>query len=216
MLKLLGRATSANVQKVAWALAEMDVAFERTDIGGAFGGNSEAPYLKLNPTGTIPTLVDEGDGAVVWESNTILRFLANRLNWSALYPALPDAAARADVERWMDWQLGTLNPGITPLFQALVRTPAAQQQPTSIEQHRQRTAAAMTLLDGVLARRFADRGPFVCGEAFTLADIALGPQVRRWYELPVLRTELPALARWYEHLTHREAFRTHVLSVPMS
>lgn len=216
MLRLLGRASSANVQKVTWALAEMDVPFERTDVGGAFGGNRDAAYLKLNPSGTIPTLVDDSDGAVVWESNTILRFLANRLRWSALYPASADAAARAEVERWMDWQLGTFNSSITPLFQTLVRTPSEQHQPAQIEQHRMRAANAMALLDGVLARSLINRSLFVCGGALTLADIALGPQVRRWFELSIERPELTALARWYAGLCERQAFRNHVLSVPMS
>ncbi len=215
MLKLLGRASSANVQKVAWALAETQVPFERSDVGGAFGGNREAAYLRLNPNGTIPTLMDDSDDAIVWESNTILRFLANRMNWSGLYPAVPDATARAEVERWMDWQLGTFNAGITPLFQALVRTPAERRDPVLIEQHRQRAAAAMVLLDGELARRFIDRGPFICGQALTLADIALGPQVRRWFELPVERPDLAALARWYAGLCKRPAFGAQVLSVPM-
>ena len=208
MLKVLGRATSSNVQKVVWALDEMDVEYERSDIGGSFGGNREADYLRLNPNGLIPTLID-GD-AVVWESNTILRYLANRFGWSALYPGASHALARSEVECWMDWQQTSLNPGIGPLFVSIIRTPPSQRDAALIEQHRERTLQALRVLDAALARRFAD-GPFVCGEAFTLADIALGPQVHRWFELPIERDELPALARWHEKLRHRPAFARHVM-----
>ena len=216
MLKLLGRASSANVQKVAWALAEMEVPFARSDIGGPFGGNRAADYLRLNPHGTVPTLIDDRDGKVVWESNTILRYLANRMNWSALYPAPSDAPARADVERWMDWQLASLNPAITPLYQSIQRTPPEQRQPALIEQHRQRTVAALASLDAALALGSAAGGEYLCGSGLTLADVALGPQVRRWFDLPVERAPLPALTRWYEQLCERAAFCAQVLAIPMS
>ncbi len=216
MFKLLGRASSANVQKVAWALAEMDVPFAHVDIGGPFGGNRAADYLRLNPHGTVPTLIDDRGGTVVWESNTILRYLANRLHWPTFYPMLPDAASRADVERWMDWQLASLNPAITPLYQSIQRTPLDQRQPGSIEQHRQRTVAALASLDAALAVRSAAGDAYLCGDALTLADIALGPQVRRWFDLTVARVPFPALTRWYEQLCKRAAFRAQVLAIPMT
>src|SRR5919109_1889390 len=100
MLRVLGRKTSGNVQKVIWLLEEMKQPYQREDYGRQFGNTADAAYLKLNPNGKVPTLVD-GD-VVVWESNTILRYLAGKAK-SPLYPA--DAAKRTQVERWMDWQL---------------------------------------------------------------------------------------------------------------
>src|SRR5436309_15357137 len=58
MLKIWGRATSSNVQKVLWCCAELDIPFERVDVGGPFGGNRDAEYLRLNPNGLVPTVKD--------------------------------------------------------------------------------------------------------------------------------------------------------------
>src|SRR3546814_16534461 len=83
-----------------WCAAELGVPVERIDVGGKFGGNKESAYLKLNPNGVVPTLIDRA--TVVWESNTILRYLCNTTP-GTLYPAA--APERQEVERWMDWQL---------------------------------------------------------------------------------------------------------------
>lgn len=201
MLKVLGRASSSNVQKVMWCLAELGQSCERVDVGGKFGGNKEADYLRLNPNGVVPTLID-GD-SVVWESNTILRYLGNRFE-SPLYPW--DARQRAEIERWMDWQLGTLNAGITPLYQSIVRTPREQRRADVIEAHRQATENWLRVLEQALRQR-----PFVASLSFTLADIALGASVYRWFELPIERPQMPALHDWYKRMQQRPAFRDHVM-----
>src|ERR1051325_1839171 len=104
MLRVLGRGTSGNVQKVVWLLEELGASYKREDYGRQFNNTADAAYLALNPNGKVPTLVD-GD-TVIWESNTILRYLAAKAG-SKFYPA--DPAARSQVERWMDWQLASLN-----------------------------------------------------------------------------------------------------------
>ena len=76
MLKIWGRRTSSNVQKVMWTVAELGLAHERIDLGGPFGGNQEPAYQALNPNGLVPTLVDAD--LVLWESNSNVRYLANR------------------------------------------------------------------------------------------------------------------------------------------
>jgi glutathione S-transferase len=96
MLKIWGRASSSNVQKVLWCCAELDLPFERIDLGGPFGGNRDPEYLQLNPNGLVPTVKD-GD-LIMWESNTICRYLASTRNGERLYPR--DPAARTHVERW--------------------------------------------------------------------------------------------------------------------
>ena len=205
-LTLLGRATSANVQKVLWLLDEMQLTAERIDIGGAFGGNREPDYLRMNPNGVVPTLRD-GD-RVVWESNTILRYLATTRGPTPLYPV--DAFERSQVERWMDWQLGSLNTPSTPLFWGMIRTPPEQRDLAAIEQHRLKTQQWLTILDGALAdRRFA------ASDAFSLADIAIGAQVHRWFAMPIERAALANLERWYRDMQERPAFMTHV-KIPLS
>ncbi|KEQ53857.1 glutathione S-transferase family protein [Sphingobium chlorophenolicum] len=203
MLKILGRRTSANVQKLLWQLVEMGIPFEREDYGGEFGGNKSEDFLRLNPNGVVPTLID-GD-AVIWESNTILRYVANRYGPTPLYPA--DAAARADCERWMDWQLGTLNLTMTPLYIALIRTPAEKRDMAALQRLEDKAEELFALLDRALADR-----DYLGGDTLTLGDIANGMFAYRWYELPVRRGAPKAnLKRWYDRLTGRPGFQQHIM-----
>ena len=202
MLKILGRNTSSNVQKVLWCCGELALPFERADLGGPFGGNKEPAYLALNPNGLIPTVDDEG--FVLWESNAIVRYLSAKHGTGTLYPS--DARVRADADRWMDWQATTLGPALTPLFLGLIRTPPDKRDNALIEAHRQKTAAAFEILDRHLAGR-----RYMAGDSLTMGDIPLGIMAYRWFSFAVERPEHKNARAWYERLTERPAFRQHVM-----
>ena len=157
MLEIWGRASSSNVQKVLWCCAELGIGFERVDLGGPFGGNQAPEYLALNPNGLVPT-VHDGD-LVLWESNTICRYLAAMHNGERLHPAAP--AARALVERWMDQQLSTVGPPMGALLFGLIRTRPEQRDRAAIEAARRNALAAWTIVEDALEDRpwLADRGP---------------------------------------------------------
>ncbi len=148
MLKIWGRKNSANVQKVMWGIGELGLAHERIDIAGAFGMNREPPYLALNPNGLVPTLQD-GD-FVLWEANSILRYLARQHGKGLLEPADPKARARAS--QWMDWQLSVLGPAIHAAFWGLIRTPPEKRDRNAIDASKARTTEAIAILDGQLAK----------------------------------------------------------------
>lgn len=201
MLKLLGRANSSNVMKVIWLMEELGIPYERTDVGGPFGGTDTPEYRALNPNGVVPTLVD-GD-FVLWESNAILRYLAGHTPDSPMWPA--DPRARASIDRWMDWQQTTLGPPQSTVFQGLVRTAPDKRNQASIDTAFAAAARAWSLLDGILGRV-----PYVAGPAFTLADIALGVHVHRWFSFDVTRPQQPHLRDWYDRLRSRPAYTAHV------
>jgi len=203
MLKVLGRSNSSNVQKVLWCLDELGLPFEREDAGGPFGRNRDPEYLALNPNGLIPTVIDEG--RVLWESNTILRYLAASYDTAELWETEP--ARRAMGEKWMDWQLSVLAPPMTPLFVQLVRTQEAQRDVALVAKSLQRVTAAFRILDGALQ---AD--PWLGGDRFTVADIPCGVLTYRWMNLPVERPPLPALEDWYARLGERRAYRSQVMT----
>ena len=207
MLTIYGRTNSVNVQKVLWALAELGLSYERVDAGLQHGKNREPWYLELNPNGRVPLLVD---GAFsLWESNTIVRYLCGKHDFGGLYPASPET--RADAERWMDWQLSTLVPPVSTVFQNLVRAAPTDRDVRAIGQATVAAAAAIAVLDRELGRR-----PYVAGERFTMGDIPVGATAYRWTALPdVERRELPALRAWLERLSARAAFREHVM-LPLS
>ncbi len=202
MLKILGRNNSSNVQKVMWCIGELGLKHERTDIGGPFGGNKDAKYLALNPMGLVPTMDD--DGFVLWESNSIVRYLAAKHGMGTLCPA--DPKIRAGAERWMDWQLSAMGPAITPVFLGLIRTPPDKRDPAAIEAGRKRAAELFGMLDAHLTGR-----KFVAGDSLTIGDIPLGIMAYRWFNFPIERPEHKYARAWYERLAHRPAFKQHVM-----
>jgi glutathione S-transferase len=206
MLRIWGRTNSSNVQKVMWAVGELGLAHERIDAGGRFGGLDTPEYGRMNPNRRVPTLDD--DGVILWESNACVRYLAARYGKGGLWPEEP--AARALSDRWMDWQIATVNPDLTVVFWGLIRTPADQRDHAAIAAAADRLGGIFGMLDAALAGQ-----DFVAGNHLTIGDIPIGITCYRYYELPIERPELPNLAAWYGRLQQRAAFREHVM-IPLS
>src|SRR5437763_1531158 len=158
MLKIWGRNTSINVQKAMWAVGELKLPHQRIDVGGPFGKNNEPAYLAMNPNGLVPTL-EEDDGFLLWESNSVVRYLASKYGAGTLEPA--DLRERASASRWMDWQLTVCAPAIHPLFWGLIRTPPEKRNHDAINGAKEKTTAAMQILDAQLGKT-----KFVAGDAF--------------------------------------------------
>ncbi|VVE13315.1 glutathione S-transferase [Pandoraea horticolens] len=191
MLKLYGRATSGNVQKVIFLLEELGKSYERLDYGRQFGNTGTPEYLAMNPTNKVPTLAD-GD-LVIWESHTILRYLASQQGTS-LYP--DDPAQRTFVERWMDWALASLNPVYLAGFKDAKKSKDEQSADTGPN-----LAAELTILDTHLCEV-----PWCAGQSFSLADVALAPLVKRCVNFPFALPELRGIAAWLARIEERPAF----------
>ena len=201
MLKIWGRATSSNVQKVLWCCAELGIEFERVDVGGPFGGNRDPEYLNMNPNGLVPTVKD-GD-LIMWESNTICRYLAATHNGERLYPR--DPVARTHVERWMDWQLAVIGPPMGQLLMGLVRSTPETRDNAAIEAARRRAATAWNIVEEEIKGQ-----PYLAGAELSLAEIVLGTQIYRWFAFPIERPELPNLRGWYDRMRERPGFKKHI------
>lgn len=199
-MKLLGRLASINVRKVMWTAALLDLDLEREDWGPGFRSPKEPEYLALNPNGLIPVLID-GD-FVLWESNSICRYLANKQGATALLPT--EARARAKVEQWMDWQAGELNNAWRVPFMALVRGQPAT--PEAVEAGIANWNCHMGMLDAQLAKT----GAYVTGDGFTLADVVLGLSAQRWKNAPITHAELPAVKAYLQRLGTRPGFAEYV------
>jgi glutathione S-transferase len=205
MLKIWGRNTSINVQKVMWAIGELGIGHERINVGGAFGKNNEPAYLAMNPNGLVPTL--EEDDFILWESNAIVRYLASKYGAGTLEPK--DPRARASAGRWMDWQLSVTAPTIHPLFWGLVRTPPEKRDQAKINDARDKTTATMNILDAQLGKT-----AFVAADEFSMGDIPVALTAYRYRRLVPERSGLGNLERWYAAIEQRPAFREHVLAIP--
>ncbi|MFM0148505.1 glutathione S-transferase family protein [Paraburkholderia sp. RL18-085-BIA-A] len=213
-MKLYGRRTSINVQKVLWCLGELGAVegrdYERIDAGLDFGVVNTAEYLALNPNGLVPTLVD-GD-FVLWESNAIVRYLASAAGNEALLPV--ELKERAGVERWMDWQLATLWATLRVAFLGLTRTPEPQRNYDVIRKAHAEAGRMLAIVDKVLIAQ-----AYIAGAEFTVADIGLCLSAHRWFSLAdnfgqVLEPAplLPAAIEWHRNLSSRQAFKDAVSS----
>jgi glutathione S-transferase len=195
MIKVLGRKTSGNVQKVVWLLEELEIPYERQDYGRQFNNTQSDDYLRLNPNGKVPTLVD-GD-TVIWESNTILRYIAAK-SGHRLYAT--DLAARSRIERWMDWQLATLDQPYLAIFREAKNPP--DQRSAQFPQNVATLGQTLAILE-----RGMDGAKWVAGGEMTIADICLGPVVHRCFNFGVELPALKNLRRWREEIAKRPAFQ---------
>ncbi|AHF77703.1 Putative glutathione S-transferase [Sodalis praecaptivus] len=208
MLTIWGRENSVNVKKVLWCAAELQLVFNFIPAGGQYGKNQDAPFLSLNPNGLVPCLQDDENDLVLWESNTIVRYLAARYGQDVWL--LSDAAERARNEKWMDWTLSLLAPALQPLFVSLVRTPAKQRDPAAIERGIAACEKLFAIADGALEKQ-----PWFAGDAFGIGDIPLGCLAYNWFNLAIERQPRPRLEAWYQALCERTAYQQRVM-LPLS
>lgn len=204
MLKIWGRKNSTNVRKVLWCAEELGLDYQSIDAGGAFGVVQEPEYLAKNPNGLVPLI--EEDGLALWESNTIVRYLAARhapdSNW---YPS--DVRQRAEAEKWMDWVTSSLATPFRPLFWGMLRTPAEQRDWVAINAAHKTCAQVLSIADQALARQ-----PYLSGDALGVGDVPLGCFAYAWFEMPIERPEMRHLRAWYERLKERPAYQVAVMT----
>jgi len=206
MLKIWGRLSSINVQKVVWGALDVGCDFERFDAGGTFGVVDTPDFHRLNPNRKVPVIED--DGFVLWESNAILRYLCARHPEAGLVPE--SITGRADCDRWMDWQATEFTPAMRDAFMQLVRTPEHERQPALIEASVAQTEPMLAILDEALEDR-----PFIGGAKFTMADITLACAVHRWNGLPIERIARPNVGKWIQRTVNRAGARV-VLTLPLA
>lgn len=203
MLKVIGRKTSVNVQRVMWTIGELGLKSERTDAGGPFGGLDTPEFGKLNPNRLVPVIDD--DGFTLWESQAIVRYLAAAYGKGTLSPADPKALARAD--QWMEWSSTSLYADLIPgLFIGLIRTPAADRNAALMQAATERTGKRMEILDRELKSR-----PFITGDTLTIADIGVGVLLYRYFNLPIARPAVPNAEAYFKRLGARPAYQEHVM-----
>jgi glutathione S-transferase len=200
-MKLLGRLSSINVRKVAWTLDELGVDHVRVDWGAGFRDTTTPDFLALNPNAQIPVLMD-GD-FVLWESNTIIRYLANKYGDEDFFPTKPKRRAR--IEQWIDWQATDLNTAWRVAFPALARGQAAD--PGAIAASVKAWNEKIAILDAHLATS----GTYLAGETFTLGDIPTALSIHRWLRTPMEHVSAPAAEAYYGRMRERTAFRPYAL-----
>jgi glutathione S-transferase len=214
VLKVWGRPTSTNTQRVLWTLVEAGVPYELTLASGTtgekgyvwqgevpFGIVDNASYLSMNPNGTIPT-IDDG-GFILWESNAIVAYLARRYAASRLFGADETMFARA--LQWMIWANYSMDPALHALILHLERLPASQRSAETVEVSRREVVRRLELMEARLAL-----STYFAGDVFTIGDIPLGISTQRFFHFELERPDLPHVEGWLARLGEREGFRVHV------
>ncbi|MBX9710966.1 MAG: glutathione S-transferase N-terminal domain-containing protein [Xanthobacteraceae bacterium] len=199
-MKVLGRADSLNVRKVLWAMDEMGIEIVREDYGGSFGKTDTEEYRCMNPTGLVPVVID-GDAAI-WESNTIIRYLATRSPNKGFAGASSREAAQ--ISQWMDWQLGTLNPLAQSLF-VQIRLGEKSDQKIVADV----SANLAKLLNTVLKRALPPHG-FMFGKSVTAADICLGIMLHRYVSLLDAASLEDRVRQYHKDNSERAGFQKYV------
>jgi glutathione S-transferase len=203
MLTVWGRRSSFNLQKVMWLVGELDLPHRHIPAGGDFGIKDTPEFLAMNPHGRVPVI--DHDGIIVWESQTILRYLAAKYGRDRFWS--DDPAERSLYERWMDWSQASLQPDfLNGVFWGFYRTPEAKRNLPAIASKVRACAQHFQLLDRILADR-----PFLCGDDLTLADIPAGTSLYRYFEIDIERPSVPNVEAWYRRLQERPAYREHVM-----
>lgn len=208
MITLWGRSNSTNVKKVRLALEELELPYTQIPAGLQFGLNHSPEYLAMNPNGQVPVLRDDETDSVLWESNTIVRFLAAQYGIGRLWIDAP--AERAQAEKWMDWASCTLSPKHSVILMGLVRTAVEDRNQAAIDAAIKECDDLFAILDNALST-----APWFSGDAFGLADIALSPMIYNLRTLYPQWTPRPNLDRWYQQICERPAFRS-VVMIPVT
>lgn len=203
MLKIWGRRNSQNVQKVMWFLGELDLAHEHIPAGGPFGRLSDRDFEQLNPNRLVPVIED--DGTAIWESHSILRYLAAEYGGARFWPESPKE--RAAFDRWMDWCQALWQPAfLTGVFWGYYRTPEQSRDWGAIRASVARCSELMLIVESVLPDR-----EYISGPTFTLGDIPFGASLYRYFELDIERPSLPRVEAYYQRLRARPAYIKHVM-----
>jgi glutathione S-transferase len=204
MIRILGRASSSNVQALMWCVGELGLEYEREDVGLMYGGNDTAEFLAMNPNGTVPVLMD-GDAPAIWETGAILRYLSSKYGSDTFWPA--DYCARAKVDKWAEWaKLNIAGRFTVPVFWRVVRTAPSQRNQQAIDDG----LAALGKFLAVAEQQLA-QNEYLVSSDFSLADIQLGHVLYRYFDIDIDRADFPCIRKYSERLAERAEYRKHVM-----
>ncbi|MBL41441.1 MAG: glutathione S-transferase [Rhodospirillaceae bacterium] len=206
MLKIWGRDTSSNVQKVLWMCEELKLNFKRIDAGGPFGGLKDTEFVKLNPHSKIPVIND--DGYILYESHAIIRYLNSKYGNNKFCSDKPNE--QAIIDQFMDWVHTEISTYMIPILIGLVRTPEEKRNIEKINENNDKSENLWQVLDDHL-----NNYKWISQNYFSLADICCGVWVWRRYNLDIRKKDLKNIDKWFENLKQRDSFKKIVMK-PLS
>ncbi len=200
-MKLYHFPLSSNSRKCVIAAHVLGLDLEIAPLDLMKGENRKPDYLKLNPNGKVPTLVD-GD-FVLWESAAILQYLADKKPGNALYPQ--DARSRADINRWLFWAANHFNVAIATLvFENVLKGMMGAGAPDAgtVSKAEEQFKQYATVLDAHLNGR-----EWMVGKAMTIADIGVSTALMY---TPMAKLPLAGFAnieKWFGRIQSLDAWK---------
>jgi glutathione S-transferase len=193
-MKLHTFGASPNTRKVEAVIDHLKLNVERVYHDFLAGELRSPDFLALNPNGSVPTLVD-GD-FVLWESNAIMQYLADKVPGNTLYPR--DARVRADINRWLCWDLAHFNEA----FGALAFETFVKQKLNIGPANATRVELALGWLERraqVLEQHMKDRR-YLVGESITIADYSMIRFESYRSRTPFDWSPYPAINAYFDHV----------------
>ena len=205
MIEMYSRRNASNVLPIMWTLGELDIDYVRHDIGGSLHGVNTCEHVTMNPSGSIPAMVRD-NGLVLWEPNSIIRFLCRRYDQSGcLLPRSDEDHALAD--QWMHWYTTNLYPRYSELASSLVRPEPTVRDFGKIPDLRSAMKETLSILGYHL-----NKSNYLLGGCLSMVDIPFGALYFCYLNLEIDRPESTGLDTWYRRLCQRPAFVEHVMS----
>ena len=201
MIQLYGRRNSINVQKVSWALCELNLEFKWHDEYGKFGKVNVENYEKINPQLIVPTL--DHNGSIIKQSNAIVRYLYRK--HTDVYEISKDEDI-AIAESWMEFQTTDLQLNMTPIFWGLVRNPPEDRDQELIDKNIILLNKKFEIFD-----KFLEGHEYILNNKFGMSDIIMGAASYRYLSLPIERPNLLNLKSWYDKISNRDCFKKNIL-----
>ena len=204
MLTVYGRKSSANVQKVHWICKEGNLEFKQIDVGGKYGGHTSTEFKKMNPNSTIPVLKD--DSFVIYESNSIMKYISNRYN--ILKEDNDEKSALNN--QWIDWASLVFGLQCATYTAHNMLLPIEQRDPNIASETKKKIVSSFEILDHQL-----HKNEFINDDKLGLADIPIGCWIHRCIILNLDFSQFKSLERWYKKLKENYGYKDAVISAPL-
>ena len=201
---ILGRKSSANVQKVHWICLEAKIDFIAKNIGGKYGGHDTDEFKKLNPNGTIPVLIDQD--FILYESNAIIKYISNKYS----FLSAEDNVIAATINQWMDWSSLVLGIVCANLTAHSMLLPEEKRDSKIVSEAQNKLKDIFDILN----LQF-EKNNFLLGDNLCLADIPIGCWINRTQILKIDISSHFFLTKWFHRLQDREAFKRAVVNAPL-
>lgn len=199
MMILHGFQMSPNTRRALLALEETGAQYRFENVDLTTGEQRTEAYRKLNPTGRVPTLVD-GD-VVLWESNAILVYLAEKIPGRLFTGSTP--AEKGDVSHWMFMSASHLGPALARIFAHTIRLPEDQRLPRVVEESRAEVHRSLLPIE----ERLRSPGQEWLSKEFGIADLSIAPSLAFAPMLGIDLDAYPETRAWLGRMQTRPAWK---------